>query len=173
MHLLSLLALPVLALTQSMPPNNNYIGSTPSQRHYINQTQAQSIISAAAQAATSVGSPSNIAIVDPGTQLVAFLRTDNAFPGSIDISQKKARTVALFNGAFTTEAWYNMTQPGQALYAIEETNGGLIVFGGGVPIYVGGYFIGAVGVSGGTTAQDIEIATAGVNAVGSTNMTES
>ena len=66
-----------------------------------------------------------------------------------------------------------MTQPGQALYGIQETNGGLIVFGGGVPIYVGGYFIGAVGVSGGTTAQDIEIATAGVNAVGSVNMTQS
>ena len=81
MKLASLLALPVLALAQSMPPNNNYIGSTPSQRHYINQTQAQSIIQAAAQAAITVGSPSNIAIVDPGALLVAFLRTDNAFPG--------------------------------------------------------------------------------------------
>ena len=171
MQLLSLLALPILAMAQSgmMPPNQNYIGSQPGDRHYINQTQAQAIIDAAAQSAAQVGSPSNIAIVDPGTQLVAFLRTDNAFPGSIDISQKKAKTVALFNGAYTTEAFYNLTQPGQALYGIEETNGVLVVFGGGVPIFVDGHFIGAVGVSGGTTAQDIEIATAGVNAVGSVN----
>ena len=173
MHLpsLTLLVLPLLALSQSMPPNMNYIGSTPSQRHYINQTQAQLIITAAAQEAASIGSPSNIAIMDPGSQLVAFLRTDNAFPGSIDISQKKAKTVALFNGAFTTAALYNQTQPGQPLYGIEETNGVLVVFGGGVPIYVDGYFIGAVGVSGGSTAQDVQVATAGVSAVGNVNST--
>ena len=86
-------------------------------------------------------------------------------PASIDISQKKARTVALFNGAFTTAALYNMTQPGQPLFAIEETNGGLIVFGGGIPIFLDGHFIGAVGVSGGTTDQDITVATAGVEAL--------
>lgn len=100
-------------------------------------------------------------------KLVAFLRVDNAYPGSIDIAQKKARTVALFNGAFTTMGLYNNSQPGAALYGIEETNGGLIVFGGGVPIFADGYFIGAVGVSGGTTDQDVQIATAGAEAVGS------
>ena len=58
-----------------------------------------------------------------------------------------------------------MTQPGQPLFAIEETNGGLIVFGGGIPIFLDGHFIGAVGVSGGTTDQDITVATAGVEAL--------
>lgn len=80
---------------------------------------------------------------------------------------KKARTVALFNGAVTTAQWYPQVQPGAPLYGIEETNGGLIAFGGGVPVYMDGYFVGAVGVSGGTTDQDAEIATAGVVAVGS------
>ena len=46
--------------------------------------------------------PENIAIVDPSGLLVAFHRMDNAFPGSIDISIKKARTVVLFNGAYST-----------------------------------------------------------------------
>ena len=77
--------------------------------------------------------------------------------------------MSLFNGAFPTIGLYNASQPGAPLYGIEETNGGLIVFGGGVPIFAGGYFIGAVGVSGGTVDQDIQIATAGVNAVGSTS----
>jgi uncharacterized protein GlcG (DUF336 family) len=99
---------------------------------------------------------------------VGFLRVDNAYPGSIDIAQKKARTVALFNGAFPSAGLYNSSQPGASLYAIEQTNGGLVVFGGGVPIFADGFFIGAVGVSGGTVDQDIQIATAGVNAVGST-----
>jgi uncharacterized protein GlcG (DUF336 family) len=95
------------------------------------------------------------------------LRLDNAYPGSIDIAQKKARTVALFNGAFPTSGLYNNSQPGGSLYGIEETNGGLVVFGGGVPIFANGYFIGAVGVSGGSVDQDEQIATAGVMAVGS------
>lgn len=97
------------------------------------------------------------------------MRVDNAYPGSIDIAQKKARTVALFNGAFSTAGLYNSSQPGAPLYAIEETNGGLVVFGGGVPLFADGYFIGAVGVSGGSVEQDTQIATAGAEAVGSTS----
>lgn len=162
---------PLLVSAQTTYPNNtaannNYLGSTPYQRHQINQTQALMAINAAAQESASISVPVNIAIMDPSATLVAFLHTDNAFPGSIDISQKKAKTVSLFNGVFTTEALYNMTQPGQPLYAIEETNNGLIVFGGGLPIFSEGFFIGSIGVSGGSTAQDIQIATAGVNAVG-------
>lgn len=77
--------------------------------------------------------------------------------------------MALFNGAFSTAGLYNSSQPGASLYGIEETNGGLVVFGGGLPIFADGFFIGAVGVSGGTTDQDTQIATAGVEAVGSTS----
>ncbi|KAI9873052.1 MAG: hypothetical protein M1823_008017, partial [Watsoniomyces obsoletus] len=144
----------------SGPPNMNYIGSTPSERNSINQTQALAVIHAAERAATSIGLPLNICVTDPSGLLVAFLRMDNAFPGSIDISQKKARTVSLFYGAFTTASLYNITQPGASLYGIQETNDGLIVFGGGVPIYVDSKFIGAVGVSGGTTDQDVMVAEA-------------
>lgn len=55
--------------------------------------------------------PSNIAVVDPSGLLVAFRRMDNAYPGSIDVSQKKARTVVLFNGS-PSAAFYSMAQPG-------------------------------------------------------------
>jgi uncharacterized protein GlcG (DUF336 family) len=166
----------------------NYLGSAPSQRLELNQTQAMAVIQAASQAASQIGSPSNIAVTDAYGYLVAFLRTNNAFLGSIDISMKKAKTVALFNGAYTSAAFYNLTQPGQMLYGIEETNSGLVVFGGslsrtiqpgelanstvgGVPIYVNQYFVGAIGVSGGTTTQDIYVATAGADAIGSVNST--
>jgi len=84
---------------------------------------------------------------------------------------KKARTVALFGG-IPSIGFYNASQPGQPLYGIQETNGGLIVFGGGVPIYVNNHLIGAVGVSGGSVDQDISIATAGVNAIGSTTLSQ-
>ena len=93
---------------------------------------------------------------------------DNAFLGSIDISQKKAKTVVLYNG-IPNAALFERSQPGGDLFGIQETNGGTVVFGGGQPIFdPEGYFIGAVGVSGGTVAEDIDVATAAANSIGST-----
>jgi hypothetical protein len=73
----------------------------PSQRHVISIDEANSLIAAAVREANTV-IPENIAITDPSGMLVAFHRMDNAFPGSIDISIKKARTTVLFNGAYST-----------------------------------------------------------------------
>lgn len=56
--------------------------------------------------------------------------------------------------------------PGGAAYGIHNTNGGrFTIIGGGVPIVIGGVIVGAIGVSAGTPAQDIEVATAGAEAV--------
>lgn len=87
--------------------------------------------------------------------------------GSIDISMKKARTVVLFNGQ-PSGAFYSTAQPGSqgTLYGIEETNGGLVVFGGGLPLMVNGVLIGAIGVSGGSVEQDVMAASAGARAIG-------
>jgi uncharacterized protein GlcG (DUF336 family) len=93
---------------------------------------------------------------------------DNAFLGSIDISQKKAKTVVLYNG-IPNGALLNRSQPGGDIYGIQETNGGTVVFGGGQPIFdPEGYFIGAVGVSGGTVEEDIDVAVHAANSIGST-----
>ncbi|KAJ4358962.1 hypothetical protein N0V95_002578 [Ascochyta clinopodiicola] len=159
----SLLALASLASAQINGTNG--IGSTPSQRSVVSADQAYKIIQAAVANATAIGIPQNVAVVDPSGLLVAFYRMDNAYIGSIDISQKKARTAVLFNG-LTSAALYDASQPGAPLYGIEETNGGLIVFGGGLPIYYQGKLIGGVGVSGGTVPQDVEVATAGLTGIG-------
>ena len=50
----------------------------------------------------------------------------------------------------------------RSLAGLEETNGGVVVFGGGYPLISNGFLIGAIGVSGGTVAQDEEVAKAGV-----------
>lgn len=136
------------------------------QRSYISASQAHTVITSAILNATAQKSPSNIAVVDPSGILVAFLRMDNAFLGSIDLSQKKARTAVLFSGLFSSADLYSQVQPGAPLYGIEQTNGGLVVFGGGVPIFVDGQLIGGVGVSGGTVDQDVAVARAGVLAIG-------
>jgi uncharacterized protein GlcG (DUF336 family) len=52
------------------------------------------------------------------------------------------------------------------LFGIKDTNGGLVFFGGGVPITLSGAFIGGLGVSGGAVDQDVQVADAGVAALG-------
>lgn len=61
--------------------------------------------------------------------MVAFLRMENAYFGSVDISQKNAKTVTLFKGLFPSYGLYNRSQPGPGneLYAIQETNGSIVV----------------------------------------------
>ena len=141
-------------------------GSTPSQRHYVNASQAMTVIQAGID---NSAVPNNIAVLDPSARLVAFLRMDNAYLGSIDISIKKARTVVDFNGEFPSYGLLNRSQPGGDLFGIEETNRGLVVFGGGQPLYdYDGYFIGAVGVSGGSVAQDNATSVAAALSIGTT-----
>ena len=106
----------------------------------------------------------NIAIVDSGTNLVAFAHMDEAWIGSIDISQKKARTARYFN--MPTGEIGKLSQPGGPLYNIEHSNGGLISFPGGVLIKNSkGDIIGAIGVSGSTVENDHAVAQAGADAV--------
>lgn len=106
----------------------------------------------------------NIAVVDAGANLKAFLRMDESFLGSIDVAIKKAKTARYFN--IDTGKLGELTQPGGIIYNIEHSNGGLITFPGGIPIKnKDGKIIGAIGVSGGTIEQDRTIAIAGAKSI--------
>lgn len=106
----------------------------------------------------------NIAVVDAGANLKAFIRMDDSFLGSIDVAIKKAETARYFN--IDTGKLGELTQPGGIIYNIEHSNGGLITFPGGLPIKdENGNIIGAIGVSGGTIEEDREIATAGAKSL--------
>ena len=130
----------------------------------ITQQQADTAITAAEKAAEVIGVPMNIAVYDDGANMKAFVRMDGAFLGSADIALNKARTAALFG--FNTEALYDFVKPGGTSPGFDRTNGGLIVFAGGIPVHdANGRVIGAVGVSGGAVAQDFEVAKAAVAAV--------
>src|SRR3712207_1265676 len=102
----------------------------------------------------------NIAVVDAGGNLKAFVRMDGAWLGSIDISIRKAKTARYFD--MPTGDIGQLSQPGGPLYNIEHSNGGLITFPGGLPIKSGdGTIIGAIGVSGSTVENDHTVAEAG------------
>ncbi len=130
----------------------------------ITLKQAEAVITAAKAKAAGINTLMNIAVVDSGANLVAFVHMDGAWLGSIDISQKKARTARYFN--MPTGDIGKLSQPGGSLYNIEHSNGGLITFPGGVPIKnAAGEIIGAVGVSGDTVENDHAVAQAGADAV--------
>ncbi|MEN6451057.1 MAG: heme-binding protein [Thermoguttaceae bacterium] len=127
--------------------------------------QANAAVAAAVKKAEELGVKQNIAVVDAGANLKAFVRMDGAWLGSIDISIRKARTARFFD--MNTGDLGQLSQPGGSLYAIEHSNGGLITFPGGIPIRnAAGAVIGAVGVSGSTVENDHAVAQAGVAAAG-------
>jgi uncharacterized protein GlcG (DUF336 family) len=104
-----------------------------------------------------------VAVLDAGAHLKAFRRMDGAVLASIDIAISKARTAALFQ--VNSEAVWEYCKPGAPAPGLELTNGGLAPFGGGIPLRDrDGIVIGAVGVSGGTVAQDMEVAQAALAA---------
>ena len=106
----------------------------------------------------------NIAVVDAGANLKAFVRMDGSYLGSIDVAIKKAKTSRYFD--INTGDLGKLTQPGGIIYNIELSNDGLVTFPGGVPIKnETGKIIGAIGVSGGTIEQDHDIATVGAMAI--------
>ena len=130
----------------------------------ITLAQAEAAIVAAKIKATEIDTKMNISVVDVGSNLVAFARMDGAWIGSVDISCKKAKTAAWFT--MDTAALSPLIQPGQSLYNIEHSNGGLITFPGGVIIKnEAGQIIGAIGVSGSLVENDHSVAVAGANAV--------
>lgn len=126
--------------------------------------QAEAAVKAAKEKAAALNTLMNIAVVDAGANLIAFVHMDGAWLGSIDISMRKARTARFFN--MNTGDIGKLSQPGGPLYNIEHSNGGLITFPGGIPVTDSkGTVIGAIGVSGSTVENDHAVAEAGLKAI--------
>jgi len=130
----------------------------------ITLAQAETAIAAAKEKATDIKTKMNICVVDSGANLVAFVRNDGAWLGSVDIAIKKAKTAVYFQ--MDTADLSPLVQPGKPLFNIEHSNDGLITFPGGVVIKDdNGNVIGAIGVSGSTVDDDEKVAKAGAKAL--------
>lgn len=130
----------------------------------ITVAQTRMVVEAAVNKAVEQGTLMNIAVVDAGGNLKAFIRMDGAFLGSIDIAIRKAVSARQLN--MSTQQLGELAQPGGELYGIEVTNSGMVIFGGGELIKdKDGTIIGAIGVSGSSVANDMAVAQAGAAAV--------
>jgi len=130
----------------------------------ITLDKAEKMIAAAKKKAVEIDTKMNIAVVDAGANLVAFVRMDGAWLGSKDIAIKKAKTARYFD--MDSGEIGKLSQPGGALFNIEHSNNGLITFPGGVIIKNSdGEVIGAIGVSGSSVENDHEVASAGMKAL--------
>ncbi len=125
----------------------------------ISLNEARAVIAAGEEKARQNGQPSNIAVVDAGGNLVAHVRMDGAWIGSVDISINKAFTARAFD--VSTSDLGASSQPGAQFYGIQMSNHGRVrIFAGGLPLRGDGRVVGAVGVSGGSGTQDQSVAEA-------------
>lgn len=131
----------------------------------IRLIDAKAIIAAAEAKAAEIGQPMNIAVADAGGNLIAHVRMDGAWLGSIDISIKKAYTARAFDIA--TRDLAKHSQSGGQFFGIHASNDGkIMIFAGGIPLKRDGKVVGAIGVSGGSGEQDHAVAEAGAAAYG-------
>ena len=129
----------------------------------VNLEAARRIIAAAEKKAAEIGQPMNIAVADSGGNLVAHVRMDDAWMGSIDISINKAWTARAFD--LSTKELATNSQSGDQFFGIHASNRGrVMIFAGGIPLKRDGKVVGAIGVSGGSGEQDHSVAEAGAKA---------
>ena len=129
----------------------------------ISAEAAATAVQAAVAHAEAKGWKINAAVVDRGGNLMAFLRMPGAFIHSIEIAIDKAYTAASFG--FSTKDWMSAIGHDEGMKLGFSARPRLIVFGGGLPIGQKDW-IGGIGVSGASEAEDEECARAGLAAIG-------
>jgi glc operon protein GlcG len=149
----ALLALPAVQVSAQEAPRPGYGPN-------INVAAAKKI--AAGTVAECTGNKWNVAVavVDTAGNLVYFERIEDTQTASLDIAIMKAKAAATYRRP--TRVFMEAINKGSPATA---TLPGVVGSPGGVPIFVGGKVIGAVGVSGVTGDQDEQCAKAGVAAM--------
>ena len=142
---------------------DSWRGPTASQAAGLTLAAVRAIIVAVQGEARAMGVAMSCAVVDSGDQLVAFERMDGADLVGITLARDKAFT-ALVNRMPTADL-PPIVQPGTEFFGYHTVAGGrTIIFAGGLPLERDGVLLGAVGVSGGDSAQDQHAAEAGARA---------
>ena len=133
-------------------------------KHSIDADTALIAITAAAAKAKQLGHAMSIAICDEGGFVKASLRMDGASEATCNLARDKANTSASF-GLSTHGLWDYVKNDPPLLHGFPSYPH-VVAFGGGYPIIEDGKVIGAIGISGGHYSDDMEVARAGLAAIG-------
>jgi uncharacterized protein GlcG (DUF336 family) len=131
------------------------------QKHFLEMADVKAVAAAAEAEALKNSWAVSIAIVDDGGHLLWLQRLNGAAPISAQIAPAKARTAAL--GRRESKTYEEMINAGRVSFLSAPLEG---MLEGGVPVIKDGQVIGAVGVSGVKSEQDVQIARAGIAALG-------
>lgn len=122
---------------------------------------ARLVLDGAEKRAREIGVDMDIAVVDDGGHLLAFIRMDKARVTSIDVAINKAFTAACARRA--THEYAAVAGAGGPAFGMHVSNQGrFMIVGGGLPIFVKGMIAGGVGCSSGSPEQDRDVAEAGI-----------
>ncbi|MBV6322992.1 heme-binding protein [Duganella violaceipulchra] len=130
---------------------------------YLSLADIKKIAAGAEAEATAHNWPVVIAIVDDGGHLLWLQRQDGAAPLSSHIAPAKARVSAL--GRRESKIYEDMINNGRTAFLSAPAPMADGLLEGGVPIIVDGHVVGAVGVSGVKSAEDVQVAKAGIAAL--------
>jgi len=157
-----IITLGLVVTTSLLAQTNTSNPQLPAYGPAITLEQARKASAAAQAEALRNGWRMVVAVMDPGGHLVLLERMDNAQFGSVQAAQDKARSAVAFRRP--TKAFQDMVAAGGEGLRILALSGAVPVEGG-LPIIVGGKVIGSIGLSGGTSAQDGQVAAVGLAAL--------
>ena len=124
----------------------------------VTQEQARKAVAGAIAEARKMAVPMAVAVLDTAGQLVAFERMDNTQTASTMIAQDKGASAAMYRRS--TKVFQDLVAGGGVGLRVLQLRGAIAVEGG-IPLFVDGKIIGAIGVSGGSSEQDGVVAKAG------------
>ena len=119
---------------------------------------AKRIAERAEARSVELGVPVVIAAADAGGNLMLLHRVEGALLASTEVAINKAWSAVAFQ-APTATLGPLATEDGPFPGLADTNSGRVVLFGGGVPVHVDGELAGAIGISGGTAEQDVDIAT--------------
>lgn len=133
----------------------------------ISLDAANTMIAAALTRARELGQEVSVVVVDAHGLQKTMVRMDNALPSSVNVAHGKAYTAAVRRD--TTEAYgLDLAENERLLHSIAAVQPHMFLTPGGIPIVVDGQVIGAIGVGGAPRGLDLQMATAGIEAICST-----
>jgi len=146
----------LIKVIQNVKVTQNIIKVMPSEK--MNRELGEKIVRNCIERAKQIEIPMVIWVMDEHGNPVMFERMDNSLLASIEIAKGKAYSAVAFK--MPTHELFELAKNGE-LFGIDNLEK-VITFGGGYPLKINGIIVGAVGVSGGTVAQDMEVASYGV-----------